>query len=78
MPETRRSTCTPSPRARRTIVPSRGSRAARSSREISVGCSPVRSASPSCDRPASVRSRRRFAAKRSSGRIPAILKELGQ
>jgi hypothetical protein len=78
MPETSRSTFTSSPRARRTIVPRRGSRAARSSLEISVGWSPVRPASCSCDRPAAVRSRRRFAANRSSGVTRAILDEVSQ
>jgi hypothetical protein len=78
MPETRRSTFTSSPRASRTIVPSRGSRAARSSLEISVGWRPVRPASCSCDRPAAVRSRRRLAANLSSGVTRAILDEVSQ
>jgi hypothetical protein len=78
MPETRLSTRTSRPRAKRTIVPSRGSRTARSSREISVGCRPVFAASCSCDRPAFVRSALRLAAKRSSALMRPIVVELGQ
>jgi len=78
MPATRLSTPTPSPLASLSIVPRRGSRTARSSREISVGCRPVKSASPSWESPCSSRSRRKLAAKRSSARMRAIVVELGQ
>ena len=78
MPATSCSAPTPRPFANRAIVPSRGSRTARSSREISVGWSPVFADSCSCVSLALARHFRRFAANRSSGVTPGILGEVGQ
>jgi hypothetical protein len=78
MPATSLSGAMPSPRASATIVPSRGSRTARSRREISVGWSPAFAESCSCVSFAAVRYRRRFAANRSSGVTRGILGEVGQ
>jgi hypothetical protein len=55
------------------MVPSRGSRTARSRGEISVGWSPALAASCSWDSFAAARYRLRFAANRSSGLTRGIL-----
>ena len=78
MPATSCSAPTPSPFASRAIVPSRGSRTALSSREISVVWSPVFADSCSWVSLARERHFRRFAANRSSGVTTGILGEVGQ
>ena len=63
----RRAGAMPSARPSRTIVDSRGSRTARSSRLISVGCRSDAFPSASCENPRRRRCARRFAANRSRG-----------